>query len=98
MTDTLAIALVTGISAIFSAYFAYRAKTASQDTHTAVNSRLTQLLEVTKLLAISEGVEKEKVESQKKHDAIRALLLADAKAILGHAEKVAPKEDKDASS
>ena len=66
MTDALAMAIVGMVSSSIAAYFSFKAKKTTEKTQTAVDGRLTQLLEVTKLLAIKEGVAQEKLDELKR--------------------------------
>jgi hypothetical protein len=82
MTDTVLVSLITSISGVcisgMAAYFAYKAKTQSNATHTAVNSRMDELLKMAKesftaqgkLEGNIEGVQKQK-EQQASNDAFR---------------------------
>lgn len=64
MTDAVAISIVTSIAAVLmagiSAFFSYRAKAVAEETHKAVNSRLTSFLELAKKSFTNDGVLQEK--------------------------------------
>lgn len=68
MTDAVSISITTSIAAVLmagiSAYFAFRAKAASQETHEAVNSRMTEFLEMAKKAFRAEGVLQEKSDEK----------------------------------
>ena len=78
MTDTVIISVVTSttaaITATVGAYFAYRAKAVASETHVMVNSRLTQLLEISKASEHAkgklEGVVEGKAEQRAATDAM----------------------------
>ncbi|MCU1492204.1 MAG: hypothetical protein JWM85_3609 [Acidimicrobiaceae bacterium] len=48
--------IVTALAAIASAYFAYRAVKRVETVHVLINSRMTELLDVSKELAKAQGV------------------------------------------
>lgn len=64
MTDAVSISIVTStaavVMAVVSAYFAFRAKAVAQETHTAVNSRMTEFMEMAKKSFRAEGASAEK--------------------------------------
>lgn len=59
MSDPVQIAIATSTSAcviaFVGAYFAYKAKIAAKETHLAVNSRMDELLKISKASAKAEG-------------------------------------------
>ena len=59
MTDAVAISIVTSVSAVLvsglSAYFAYKAKVTSKETHDVVNSRMEAFLKMAEKSFKAEG-------------------------------------------
>lgn len=76
MTDAVTISIVTSSGAVLvsaiSAYFAYRAKVNSKETHDIVNSRMTEFLEMAKKSFKAEGklegVAEQKLVNLKDHE------------------------------
>lgn len=59
--DLPSIAIIaTAIASIYAAYTANKSKAAVQEVHQLVNSRMTELLELTRTAARAEGIKSEK--------------------------------------
>lgn len=72
MTDAVEISIISGactiIVASISAYFSYKAKVQSKQTHIAVNSRMDEFISNAKQLFHAQGVIQEKEDEQKRKD------------------------------
>ncbi len=72
MTDSVLIALIGGsfttLTASVSAVFAYKAKQTSKETHLLFNSRMTELMELSKLSAFDKGIAYEKQRELSERD------------------------------
>lgn len=59
ITDAVSISITTSVAAVVmaavSAYFAYRSKVIGDQVHTVINSRMTELLELSKKSSTAEG-------------------------------------------
>lgn len=68
MTDTVLISLITSITACITAcvaaYFAYKGKNMATKTHDIVNSRMTELLSLTRASSRAEGKLEGQAESR----------------------------------
>lgn len=75
MTDPVVISIITGVVAIIvaaiSAYFAYKSKNVSQETHNLVNSRMDEFMEMAKKSFKAEGVLQEKTDEAARKKAVR---------------------------
>lgn len=74
MSDNVAIAIVTGIVSVLTsltaAYFAFRAKVVAKETHLVVNSRMDEFKRMAEKMFTAEGVLKEKAAEQERKAAI----------------------------
>ena len=70
MSDNVAIAIVTGVVSVLTsltaAYFAFRAKVVAKETHTIVNSRMSEFMRMAEKMFTAEGVLKEKNAEQER--------------------------------
>jgi len=71
MSDAFWIAVfgfLTTAATLFAAFKAAQAKKVAQDTHTAVNSRMQELLDLTRTAAKADGKVEEKAEEKERQD------------------------------
>ncbi len=75
MSEPLALSIVsagcTMVVTLITAYFAYKAKTQSEQTHVAVNSRMDEFIRNAQKLFHAEGVIQEKTDEQARKDETR---------------------------
>jgi Asp/Glu/hydantoin racemase len=74
VTDAVSISIITSLSAVamafVSAYFSYKAKSVSEETHKLVNSRMGELLELAKSSSKAEGKLEGKQEARTIQDRV----------------------------
>lgn len=66
ISDTVAIALISGVVSLGAAYFSYKAKKTSEATHEAVNSRLDVFMKTAEAAFKAEGIAKERTEERER--------------------------------
>jgi len=64
----IAIAVVTNVGVVAVAYFSYKVKVQSKETHLAVNSRMDEFKKMFQELSRAEGVIQEKKDEQTRRD------------------------------
>lgn len=83
MTDAVSISIVTSVSAVLmagiSAYFAFRAKAISAETHKIVNSRMTEFMTMAEKSFKAEGVLQEKTDEKLRKAEVAEATITSAK-------------------